>query len=62
MADRNTRLDGTASPDAGPFYAFDNPTIERADLHGCLDEDVETGAPIVCVSCASRTATGRSDG
>lgn len=50
MSNRNAEYD---APGAGPFYAYDHPTIERADLHGCLDEDVETGAPIVCAACST---------
>lgn len=45
------------SGESGPFYAYDSPTIELADPHGCLDEDVETGALIVCVGCALRPAS-----
>ena len=38
-------------PGTGPFYVYDNPAIERAVLHGCLDEDVETGDSIACREC-----------
>lgn len=36
----------------GGYYAYDEPTLTRADLHGCLDEDVNTGDPLVCRECA----------
>lgn len=35
------------------FYAYDAPTLERADAHGCLGEDVATGDPIVCGECSA---------
>ena len=40
------------APGTGPFYAYDESTLDRAEAHGCLDEDVETGDPIVCALCA----------
>lgn len=36
----------------GGYYAYDGPTLDRADAHGCLDEDVNTGDPLVCRECA----------
>ena len=36
----------------GGYYAYDELTLTRADLHGCLDEDVNTGDPLVCRACA----------
>lgn len=36
----------------GGYYAYDQPTLDRAELHGCLDEDVNTGDPLVCRECA----------
>ena len=33
-------------------YAWDADTLARADEHGCLDEDVVTGDPVVCAGCA----------
>lgn len=39
----------------GGYYAYDQPTLDRADLHGCLDEDVNTGDPLVCRECAFPT-------
>lgn len=41
------------APGTGPFYTYDRPTLDRADQHGCLDEDVETGDPIVCAECVN---------
>jgi hypothetical protein len=41
------------APGTGPFYAWHPPILERAAEHGCLDEDVETGDPIVCAECAT---------
>jgi hypothetical protein len=36
----------------GGYYAHDQPTLDRAALHGCLDEDTNTGDPLVCRECA----------
>lgn len=36
----------------GGYYAYDLPTLERAADHNCLDEDVNTGDPLVCRECA----------
>jgi hypothetical protein len=36
----------------GGYYAYDEPTLGRAAEHGCLDEDVNTGDPLVCRECA----------
>ncbi|MDN4174719.1 hypothetical protein QWY28_17290 [Nocardioides sp. SOB77] len=37
----------------GRVHAWHEPTLERASRHGCLDEDVETGSPVVCGACAT---------
>jgi hypothetical protein len=34
------------------YYAYDETTLARAEVHGCLDEDVSTGDPVVCRECA----------
>lgn len=34
------------------FYAWLPHILDRAAEHGCLDEDVETGDPIVCEDCS----------
>jgi hypothetical protein len=41
----------TAEFGGGGYYAYDQPTLDRAALHGCLDEDVNTGDPLVCREC-----------
>ena len=33
------------------LYAWLPPILNRAAQHGCLDEDVETGDPVVCEDC-----------
>ena len=33
------------------YPAWDTPTLDRAAEHGCLDEDVATGDPTVCLTC-----------
>ena len=45
----------------GGYYAFDQPTLERAAEHGCLDEDVNTGNPLVCRACAFPPITHPTD-
>lgn len=40
----------------GPFYAYDAQTLDRAEEHGCLDEDVNTGDWTVCSQCINPTA------
>jgi len=43
----------SAENDAGRrFYAWHPPILERAAEHGCLDEDVNTGDPVVCSECS----------
>lgn len=44
--------DAPGSFGGGGYYAYDEPTLARAALHGCLDEDVNTGDPLVCRGCA----------
>ena len=39
------------------FLAWDAPTLERAAEHGCLDENVETGDPVVCGACCDLATT-----
>jgi hypothetical protein len=43
------------------FYATDPKTLDLADEHGCLDEDVDTGESIVCATCAYPDATPPRD-
>jgi hypothetical protein len=42
----------TAEFGGGGYYAYDAPTLDRAAGHGCLDEHVNTGDPLVCRECA----------
>jgi len=41
----------THIPENERFLAWDPPTLDLAAEHGCLDESIETGDPLVCARC-----------
>lgn len=43
------------------YTVWDEPTLALAAEHGCLDEDVHTGDPVVCADCADSIIRGGDD-